>query len=218
MVNLDKLLFLRFFWGIRHFTKTNTVSYCTVIQTPWGPWPRLGETPFSDARPRSKLYFPKKIAAIDSSRIEKQKQCHHHCVPLNMDHPQLGLSVFGAVWWFGMLGVEMSGTDFCNVCRKNTGKKQQHFFATKRVIMKNPARFFHFALDKVRLLSNFQVILSETGSIFGGSGALVVAAGAVVGFQRPIGVFDGLASPQNRTRCKFCWQYRWHFCPKKAKL
>ena len=70
--------------------------------------------------------------------------------------------------------------------------------------MKNPARFFHFALDKVRLLSNFQVILSETGSIFGGSGALVVAAGAVVGFQRPIGVFDGLASQQNRTRCKFC--------------
>ena len=108
--------------------------------------------------------------------------------------------------------------NICNVCRKKHRKKTTTFFRYQRVIMKNPARFFHFALDKVRLLSNFQVILSETGSIFGGSGALVVAAGAVVGFQRPIGVFDGLASQQNRTRCKFCWQYRWHFCPKKAKL
>ena len=77
----------------------------------------------------------------------------------------------------GCWALKWVGRWFAMCAEQNTGKKQQHFFATKRVIMKNPARFFHFALDKVRLLSNFQVILSETGSIFGGSGALVVAAG-----------------------------------------
>lgn len=39
MVNLDKLLFLRFFLRYQTFYQNQTVSYC-YIQTPWGPWPR----------------------------------------------------------------------------------------------------------------------------------------------------------------------------------
>ena len=171
-VNLDKLVVFEVFLRYQTFYQTKTVSYC-YIKHPGGLGLGLGlDFDLGETHLRCqasfKLYFPKKIAAIDSSRIVS-KQCHHHCVPLNMDHPQLGLSVFGGFGGLGCCALKWVGRYLQCVPKKHR-KKQQHFFATKRVIMKNPARFIHFALDKVRLLSNFQVILSETGSIFGGSG------------------------------------------------
>lgn len=83
--------------------------------------------------------------------------------------PAVGaLSVFYGLG-AGMLGVEMSGTDICNVCRKKHRKKT-HIFSLQKGDHEKSSKIFSFRAEKVRLLSNFQVILSETGSIFGGSG------------------------------------------------
>ena len=113
----------------------------------------------------------------------------------------------------GCWALKWVGPIFCNVCRKTPKKKQQQFFATKGWSWKIQQDIF------ISRWKSSTFVEFSGNSIWDGQhlwwvwGRLVVAAGAVVGFQRPIGVFDRLASQQNRTRLtrKCCWRYRWHF-------
>ena len=56
------------------------------------------------------------------------------------------------------------------MCAEKHRKKNNNNFSLPKGDHEKSSKIFSFRDEKVRLLSNFQVILSETGSIFGGSG------------------------------------------------
>ena len=144
-MNLDKLVVFEVFLRYQTFYHSPK-RWVTVIQTPWGPWPRPWPRSWwnhiSDARPRSKLYFPKKIAAIDSSRIEFET------MPSSLRAFEHGSPAVGALSVLrGNVCRDAGRWNECSIifamcAEQNTGKKQPHFFATKGWSWKIQQDFF----------------------------------------------------------------------------